>query len=217
MDYVFILDLSGSMAHDDKLNLSRTSIETFIETLEPEDRFEVLSFHVRPTTLFGSLQNANVDALSQAVDFFTSQRAWGGTVLDPDMHTAYQYADLDRRLNTIILSNGMTEQSERAQLLRLIQERPANATVFAIGVGNKIRCLRYSASQAPESLPRIFCPCVRPLPKWGPLHSEPFGRCARASADPICCTLGGRRPEPRDRAHVGFPPSQAVAAKSRSR
>ena len=124
------------MAHDGKLNLSRTSIETFIETLEPEDRFEVLSFHVRPTTLFGSLQNANVDALSQAVDFLASQRALGGTVLDPDMHTACQYADLDRRLNIMILYNGMTEQSERAQLLRLIQERPANATVFAIGVGN---------------------------------------------------------------------------------
>ncbi len=40
MDYVFLLDVSGSMANDGKL---RESINAFIRSLAPEDRFEVLS------------------------------------------------------------------------------------------------------------------------------------------------------------------------------
>jgi len=138
MDYVFILDVSGSMAHDGKLALSRESIGSFIEELGKEDRFEVVTFNVAPNALFGELrpmEEANQDA---ATEFLRSQQGRGGTVLRPAMSLAYKYGEPDRPLNVVILSDGMTEQGERAQLLSLIGARPANAKVFCIGVGNEV-------------------------------------------------------------------------------
>ena len=138
MDYVFVLDISGSMADEGKLRLSRQAIEAFISALEPHDRFQVMTFNVQPTTLFDFLVNANDEAMKSAMDFLNSQQARGGTVLGPAMTTAYKYGDPDRHLNVVILSDGMTEQNERAQLLQLIRQRPSNTTVFAIGVGNDV-------------------------------------------------------------------------------
>ena len=138
MDYVFILDVSGSMAYDGKLALSRESIGSFIEELGKEDRFEVVTFNVAPNALFGELrpmEEANQDA---ATEFLRSQQGRGGTVLRSAMSLAYKYGEPDRPLNVVILSDGMTEQGERAQLLSLIGARPANAKVFCIGVGNEV-------------------------------------------------------------------------------
>jgi len=138
MDYVFLLDISGSMARDDKLSISRQSVVAFIDSLGPEDRFECLAFNLAPTPLFRSLQAADADNLDQAKEFFLSQRARGGTVLQPAISAAYAYRDDDRPLNVILLSDGMTEVGEQAELLQLIQSRPSGVRVFCIGVGNEV-------------------------------------------------------------------------------
>jgi Ca-activated chloride channel family protein len=54
------------------------------------------------------------------------------------MSLAYQYGEPDRPLNVVVLSDGMTDQGERSQLLSLIASRPSNAKVFCIGVGNEV-------------------------------------------------------------------------------
>jgi len=138
MAYVFLLDISGSMGNDRKLIISRSSVEAFIDELSADDRFEVMTFNVAPTTLFGSLQPASDTMKARAEQFLGTQQARGGTVLAPAMNTAYRYADPDRTLNVVILSDGMTEQRERQTLLQLIQSRPRNARVFCIGIGNSV-------------------------------------------------------------------------------
>ncbi|MDP6847473.1 MAG: VIT domain-containing protein [Kiritimatiellia bacterium] len=138
MDYVFILDVSGSMANDGKLLISKDSLSAFVDQLSDEDRFEVMTFNVQPTTLFTGLRNAIEAEKTAAKNFMASQRAKGGTVLAPAVTTAYKYSDPDRVLNVVILSDGMTEQRERTELIRLINASPANARVFCIGVGNEV-------------------------------------------------------------------------------
>jgi Ca-activated chloride channel family protein len=138
MDYVFILDVSGSMAEDGKLGVSRSSIDAFLHELGEEDRFEVMSFNVAPQTLFRQLRAADRVARDEALGFLRSQRAQGGTVLRPALELAYQYKDADRPLNVVILSDGMTEQQERATLLQMIGRQPSGSRVFCIGVGNDV-------------------------------------------------------------------------------
>lgn len=138
MDFVFVLDVSGSMAHDGKLALSRESIGAFVSELGPEDRFEVITFNVTPTRLFGELCDVDDAAQQQAAEFLRSQQGRGGTILRSAMSVAYQYGEPDRPLNVVILSDGMTEQGERQELLAQIASRPANAKVFCIGVGNEV-------------------------------------------------------------------------------
>jgi Ca-activated chloride channel family protein len=138
MDYVFVLDISGSMMNDSKLQLSRDSIDAFIRELGAEDRFELITFNVAPQPLFKELRAVNKESQAQAVEFLRVQQARGGTVLRPAMSAAYRYGNPDRPLNVVILSDGLTEPSDQSELLNLIQSRPSNARVFCIGVGNDV-------------------------------------------------------------------------------
>lgn len=140
MDYVFILDISGSMGSAGKLEMSSDSIGAFLENLGAEDRFEVIAFNVQPRTLFNALQPVDDDAVVKAAEFLRSQRAKGGTVLESALSTAYRYAqtDADRTLNVVVLSDGITEQDSGRVLMDLIRSRPANSRVFCVGVGNEV-------------------------------------------------------------------------------
>lgn len=150
MDYVFVTDISGSMAHDGKLALSRDAVAAFFEALGPKDRLELMAFHVAPVPLFRQLEPATDEAKTRANEFLANQRAQGGTELRPALQTAYKYADTDRILNVVVLSDGMTEPREQQQLLSLIRERPRGARVFCIGVGNEVNrpLLQQVADQA---------------------------------------------------------------------
>jgi Ca-activated chloride channel family protein len=138
MDYVFLLDVSGSMDEDGKLALSRGSLGAFVQALEGTDRFELMAFNAAPVELFQGFRPADAGAKAQAEEFLESQRARGGTFLEPALRAAYRYKSPDRPLNVIVLSDGMTDQSERALLLRLLGERPNGTRVFTIGVGNEV-------------------------------------------------------------------------------
>ena len=138
MDYVFVMDISGSMGNDSKLALSKEQVGAFITTLGDKDRFEIITFNVQPNTLFGALRNADASGKSAATAFLDSQAARGGTMLRPALQTAYKYTDPDRQMNLVVLSDGMTEQRERRELLTLIGQRPRSCRAFCIGVGNEV-------------------------------------------------------------------------------
>jgi len=138
MDYVFVVDISGSMADGGKLLASKDSVTAFLNELGEQDRFEVMTFNVAPGLGFGQLQPATTANKQRALEYLARQYAHGGTVLQPAIATAYKYATSDRPLNVVILSDGLTEQSERSVLLQQIQARPGNTRVFCIGVGNDV-------------------------------------------------------------------------------
>ena len=138
MDYVFVVDISGSMADAGKLLTAKDSVVAFLNELGDEDRMEVMTFNNKPDLAFGQLQSANAATKQQATDYLAKQAARGSTVLQPALATAYKYAAKDRPLNVVILSDGLTEPQERHTLLQLIQSRPGNTRVFCIGVGNDV-------------------------------------------------------------------------------
>jgi Ca-activated chloride channel homolog len=137
-DYVFLLDVSGSMGHDRKLLLSKDSIYAFITELGPEDRFEIMTFNVQPTPGFRELRSATESVKAEGRKWLHGQVARGGTVLNPALGAAYRYADPDRTLNVIVLGDGLTEPRERRDLLQSIKNRPRNVRVFCVGVGNDV-------------------------------------------------------------------------------
>lgn len=138
MDYVFVLDVSGSMAHDGKLGMSRNSLAAFIQGLSDEDRFELIAFNNQPQPLFRQLISVNETAQEQAIQHLEKQRPRGGTDLRGALETAYRYRASDRTLNVVLLSDGMTEVREHKELLDIIRARPSGARVFCVGVGNEV-------------------------------------------------------------------------------
>ncbi len=138
MDYVFVLDASGSMGLDGRLEMSRNSIAEFVRQLGPQDRFDVMTFNLWPKILFSDLHAADEASLEAAAQFLSSQEARGGTLLRPAILAAYKYASADRPLNVVILSDGLTDQNERQEIPELIRSRPDGTRVFCIGVGNDV-------------------------------------------------------------------------------
>ena len=140
MDYVFILDISGSMASDGKLQVSSDSVAAFVNALGETDRFEVMTFNNQPTTHFNALRAVSDEAQAEAARFLETQQARGGTVLQSALRAAYNYADAegDRILNLVILSDGLTQKNDRQALLDVSGARPKNARVFCVGVGNEV-------------------------------------------------------------------------------
>lgn len=138
MDYVFVLDVSGSMANDGKLRLGTDSLAAFVETLAAEDRFELMTFNIAPMPHFQSLVAPDPATRKAAREYLGSQQARGGTVLRPALETAYRYRDPDRTLNVVVLSDGLTEQREHQELVALIAQRPPGTRVFCLGVGNDV-------------------------------------------------------------------------------
>lgn len=138
MDYVFVVDISGSMANQEKLSQSRRTVEAFLDALGPQDRFEVLTFNTVPNLHFSKLETVSDQSIQSARDYLVSQKARGGTVLRPALQTAWKYRDSDRSLNVVLLSDGMTEQREQQELVQLIEEAPEGIRVFCVGIGNEV-------------------------------------------------------------------------------
>jgi Ca-activated chloride channel homolog len=69
MDYVFLLDISGSMADDGKLLLSKDSIGAFVNELSAADRLEIITFNVRPNLAFEQLREVTPEVKSSAQSF----------------------------------------------------------------------------------------------------------------------------------------------------
>lgn len=138
MDYVFVLDISGSMANKGKLGLSTEAASAFVGSLGQGDRCEVMTFNNVPSFNFGALREVDAVSKKQAKQFLNSQRARGGTALRPALEAAVRYKDPDRPLNVVVLSDGMTAQNEQRELLAAINSAPDGVRVFCIGVGNEI-------------------------------------------------------------------------------
>ena len=53
-DYVFVVDVSGSMMYDGKLALSREAVGAFVQSLSDRDRFELIAFNIAAKPLFSA-------------------------------------------------------------------------------------------------------------------------------------------------------------------
>jgi Ca-activated chloride channel family protein len=150
MDYVFVVDISGSMQNRGKLELSTKAADAFISSLGPEDRCEVMSFNTVPTLLFEELSPVHSETKAATKEFLNTQSARGGTNLRPALLAATKYKDPDRPLNIVVLSDGMTEQREQRELLSTMNAAPDGIRVFCIGVGNDVNrpLLNQVASEA---------------------------------------------------------------------
>ncbi len=138
MDYIFLVDISGSMASDEKLVQSRSTVESFLDALSDEDRFEVMTFSTEPQLHFSAMTAVTEAARASARQFLASKMARGGTVLRPALQTAYKYRNADRALNVVLLSDGMTEAKEQSELVQLIAQAPQGVRVFCVGIGNEV-------------------------------------------------------------------------------
>ncbi len=161
---VLVIDKSGSMSSEEKLDLVKEASRATARTLDPGDEIGVIAFDSSPQVLVRLQPAANRLRISSSIRRLT---AGGGTNALPALREAYLQLAGSKALvkHVILLSDGQSPESGIASLIS--DMRNADITVSAVGVGagagkdflarvaERGRG-RYYFSQDGTDVPRIF-------------------------------------------------------------
>ncbi|MGH1342238.1 MAG: VWA domain-containing protein [Nannocystales bacterium] len=129
---VLVIDKSGSMSSEDKLDLVKEASRATARTLDPSDEIGVIAFDSRPHNLVRLQPASNRIRISSDIRRLTSG---GGTNALPALREAYlQLAGSNALVkHVILLSDGQSPENGISALLG--DMRDADITVSSVGVG----------------------------------------------------------------------------------
>jgi Ca-activated chloride channel family protein len=138
-DIVFVLDTSGSMNEEGKMEKARAALLFGIRSLRDTDRFNVISFAGEEHLMEGGLIAADASGRARGVDFVQKLRANGGTNIDGAMLAALRQFDRnDRPKMLVFLTDGLPTVGE-TNAQRIIEnartQRREGMRLFTFGVG----------------------------------------------------------------------------------
>lgn len=133
-DVVFILDRSGSMGGV-SIRAARSALDTAIDRLAANDRFNLIRFSNDTDTLFDQAMPASDTNRLFAKLFLRDTNANGGTVMRPALHAALNGDAAEGRLKQVVfVTDGAV--SNETELFRDIRQRLGNARLFTVGIGS---------------------------------------------------------------------------------
>ena len=135
-DVSYILDRSGSM-QGDPFTQARSALEAALRLLEPDDRFNIISFSDEHHSVFAGPQPASAVHIGQALDYLRGLDSNGGTLMLPALQQALAVkpdSDKPRLRQIIFLTDGAV--SDAGALYRFIEAELGSARLFTIGIGS---------------------------------------------------------------------------------
>ncbi|WP_109832989.1 vWA domain-containing protein [Reichenbachiella versicolor] len=141
-NYVFLIDVSGSMAAEDKLDLLKAGFTRLVDELHPEDRIAIVTYAGAAEIL---LRSTPVSEKNTIVSAISKLGAGGGTAGAEGIVTAYEIATdhfIEGGNNRIVLGSdgdfniGISDQEELVQLLEEKRESGIFITILGVGRGN---------------------------------------------------------------------------------
>jgi len=141
-DVVFVVDTSGSMAEDDKMEKARSALLYGIGILRPQDRFNVVSFAGEEHLMESGLISADEIGRKRGAEFVKSLRPNGGTNINQTLLTSLrQFVSGDRPKMLIFLTDGLPTVGE-TNINRIIDNvhgaKNTDVRLFTFGVGHNV-------------------------------------------------------------------------------
>jgi Ca-activated chloride channel family protein len=143
-DVVFVMDTSGSMAGD-KIEQARKALKYCIDTLNPQDRFDVVRFSTEAEPLFSGLKDANADNRKKATDYAGTLQAAGGTAIEEAILKGLSERDAkdpNRLFMVVFMTDGQpTVGEQNAEMILKREQAAANGAqvrIFTFGVGTDV-------------------------------------------------------------------------------
>jgi len=138
-DYIFVLDISGSM-QGEKIKQARKALEFCLNTLEPVDRFNIIAFSSGINSFKQELIDASEDNIKNARYFVSNLDANGGTNINEALLNGLALKKKsDKKPGSIIfLTDGLPTEGEQdiSHILQNVQSaRTNNIRIFSFGVG----------------------------------------------------------------------------------
>lgn len=142
-DVAFVLDTSGSMADDHKLEQAKKALQFCLSNLNPDDRFEIIRFSDEPESLFGKLTSADEDAVGKAEKFVKGLHPGGGTAIDDALKKAIELrpGKSERPYVVVFLTDGeptVGETSEDAIVRDTDKAADEGTRIFSFGLGTDV-------------------------------------------------------------------------------
>lgn len=204
---ILLIDRSGSMALDDRIEIAKASAIATAESMDENDVIGVCAFDVEPHWIFRPTKATNKAYIT---DSLRRLRPSGGTSLYPALLSSFEeMLRVDTNVkHVIVLSDGLTQDADFEKKLSEMTER--KITVSAVFIGNEEGALRmariakwgkgnyYPATDLKE-VPRIFTHDVKRRveeyearhPRKDPPPQKPPDRVETPVAAP-------RQPSPKD-------------------
>lgn len=141
-NYVFLIDVSGSMDSSDKLGILKAGFKTMVDNLRDQDRIAVVTYAGKAGVLLESTCGKEKDKIKTAID---KLGAGGSTAGAAGITTAYDIAQknfIANGNNRVILGTDgdfNIGPSSTDELVKLIEEKRESGiylTVLGVGEGN---------------------------------------------------------------------------------
>jgi Ca-activated chloride channel family protein len=141
-NFVLLIDVSGSMASNDKLELLKVGFKQMIDEMRPTDRIAIVTYASGVQVLLGSTFCDEKDRIKQAIDQLNAN---GSTAGSAGIQTAYEIAEqnfIPDGNNRIILGTdgdfnvGISNKEELVEFIEQKREGGVYLTVLGVGTGN---------------------------------------------------------------------------------
>lgn len=141
-NFVFLIDVSGSMASAGKLTLFKQGLRSFISSLHNQDRISIITYAGEAGLHLNSTPGNKTDVITDAIDRL---KAGGSTAGSEGIQLAYRLANrnfIPNGNNRIVLvtdGNFNVGESNQSDLVNLIQKKRGNGiflTVISMNVDN---------------------------------------------------------------------------------
>jgi Ca-activated chloride channel family protein len=138
-DILFVLDTSGSMADQGKMEKARAALLFGIRSLRSEDRFNVISFAGEEHLMERGLIAANEQGRARGVEYVNGLKPTGGTNINDSLLAAIrQFSASDRPRMIVFMTDGLPTVSETnpQRIVENMQRaRVPGVRLFTFGVG----------------------------------------------------------------------------------
>jgi len=135
-EYVFILDVSGSM-NGYPIEVAKKMMKRLFRDLRSQDKFNVILFAGGSKQLAERSLHATPEELEDAFGFIDQQTGQGGTELLPALERALKIPRTEGMSRSfVIVTDGFVSVEREA--FQLIRENLGNANVFPFGIGTNV-------------------------------------------------------------------------------
>jgi Ca-activated chloride channel family protein len=138
----FVVDTSGSMDRDNRIDLVKVALSRLVNELDDDDEISIVTFGDRGNVLLEPTSVADSDVILDAIDSF---RPNGSTDLESGLRLGYELADDSFRrggINRVILlsdgvaNSGLSDPDGLVGLIRDDADRGIQLVSVGVGMGN---------------------------------------------------------------------------------
>jgi Ca-activated chloride channel family protein len=133
-DWVFVLDVSGSM-QGHKITTLANGVKRVLGQLSPNDRFRIITFNNSASDFTSGYITATPEGVAAWIERVKTIQAGGGTALFAGLEKAYHGLDDDRTTGIILVTDGVCNvgPTQHKAFLNLVKKFDLRLFTFVIG------------------------------------------------------------------------------------